>query len=56
MPEQYSTVTTSIQKHLPLCADWLQHRSHRSWLKKAAMFIFVERESSSNRNCNIPLI
>jgi hypothetical protein len=29
-----------IQKHLTLCADWLQHRSRRSWLNKAAMFIF----------------
>jgi hypothetical protein len=36
IPEQYSTVTTSIQKLLPLCADWLQHRSHRSWLKQGS--------------------
>jgi hypothetical protein len=46
MPEQYLTVTTSIQKLLPLCGDWLQHRSHRLCLKKAAMLIFL---SMSNR-------
>jgi hypothetical protein len=54
MPEQYSTVTTSIQKLLPLCADWLQHRSHRLCLKKAAMLIFVDVESS--RLCQLKIV
>jgi hypothetical protein len=46
VPEQYSTVSTSIQKAPPLCSDWLQHRSHRSWLKKQQCSFFVERECS----------
>jgi hypothetical protein len=46
MPEQYSTVTTSIQKLLPLHADWLQHRSYRSWLKKGSNADFL---TSANR-------
>jgi hypothetical protein len=34
--EQYSTLTTSIQKLLPFDADWLQQRLHRLWLKKSS--------------------
>jgi hypothetical protein len=46
-------VTTSIQQYLPLHADWLQHRSHRSWLKKATMCIsFVQNESNTQANAD----
>jgi hypothetical protein len=51
-PQQYSTVTTPIQQLLPLCADLQQQRSHRSWLKKAAMLTLygarIELESSES--------
>jgi hypothetical protein len=50
MPEQYSTVTTPFQKLLPLCADWQQHRSHRSSLKEGSHADFL---SSANRSCDI---
>jgi hypothetical protein len=28
----------------PSCGDWLQQRSHRSWLNKAAMLIFCRAQ------------
>jgi hypothetical protein len=54
--EQNSTVTMSLQKRLPLHADWLQRRPHRWRLKKATMFVLcrarIDRKSGSNRNCD----
>jgi hypothetical protein len=46
MADRFSTVTIAYpfkrQKHLSLCTEWLQNRSHRSWLKRATKFIFCK--------------